>query len=167
MIDRGALVLAAPERGAYRGLRRRPLDGLAFTGRKGRDLARRYAQAVVEGEGVLEDLDEAIALRAEALKMGFRDVDVVVFAVPQTPWNPKALAVVEPAPAEDLEFLGWDVIEPIEPWDSPLAAESPPVPVNAFGLLDDRAGAEALAERTNATAPGDEPFVAARVWRVR
>lgn len=165
MIDRGALVLAPLEGSSYKGLRRPPLDGLAFTGRKGKELARRYVDAVVVGDGVLEDLDEAIALRDAARQMGF-EVDAVVFAVPQTPWSPRALPVVEEAPADDLDPLGWDVIEPLEPWDSPLAS-APPAGVNEHGLLRDRAEAEALAARLNAEAPGDEPYVAARVWRVK
>ncbi len=167
MIDRGALVLAPAPQGPYRGVHRPPLDGLAFTGRKGKDLARRYVGLVVEGEGVLEDLDDAIALRDDARKMGFTDLDVVVFVVPQVPWVPKGLPVLEAPPADDLEPLGWDVFEPIEPWHSPLAGDAPSVPVNAFGLLEDRGAAEALAARTNDDSPGDEPYVTARVWRVK
>ena len=68
MIDRGALVLAL--QGTYRGLHRTPLDGMTFTGRKGRSLAERYTRAVIAGDGVLEDLDEAIALRDQARKLG-------------------------------------------------------------------------------------------------
>ncbi|MFO0608162.1 MAG: hypothetical protein U0324_33665 [Polyangiales bacterium] len=167
MIDRGALVLAPTEGTPYAGLRRKPLDGLAWTGRKGKDLARSYAQRIVEGDGVLDDLDDAIALRDAARAMGFADVDVVVFAVPQTPWNPKALPVAEDPPAEDLEFLGWDVVEPMEPWDSPLAKAGHGEAVNARGLLADRSAAERLAARVEAETPGDEPWVAVRVWRVR
>lgn len=167
MIDRGALVLAPTEGSVYQGLRRRPLDGLAWTGRKGKDLARSYAQRVVEGDGVLDDLDDAIAMRDAARAMGFAGVDVVVFAVPQVPWSPRALPVVEEAPAEDLEFLGWDVVEPMEPWDSPLAREGHGEAVNARGLLDERGAAERLAAKVEAETPGDEPWVAVRVWRVR
>lgn len=167
MIDRGALVLALYEKGSYRGVHRKPLDGLAFTGRKGKELARRYAAHLVEGDGVLDDLDDAIALRDEATRMGFRDLDVVVFAVPQTPWNARALPLADDAPADDLEPLGWDVIEPIEPWHSPLAAASAPVAVNTFGLCETRGEAETLAARINAESPGDEAYVTARVWRVR
>lgn len=167
MIDRGALVLAPSEKGPYRGVHRRPLDGLAFTGRKGKELARRYAAHIVEGEGVLDDLDDAIALRDEAARMGFHDLDVVVFVVPQTPWNPRALGLVEEPPADDLVAVGWDVIEPIEPWHSPLAMGTPPVAVNAAGLCETRAEAEALAARVNEESPGDEAYVAVRVWRVR
>ncbi len=167
MIDRGALVLAPRAGVSYRGVNRTPLDGLAYTGRKGKELARRYAAHIVEGEGVLEDLDDAISMREEARRMGFADLDVVVFVVPQTPWAPKSLPVVEAPPADDLEALGWDVFEPIEPWCSPLAVEAPPAPVNANGLLDDRGAAEALASKLNAEAPGDEPYVAALVWRVK
>ena len=75
--------------------------------------------------------------------------------------------MLEAPPADDLEPLGWDVFEPIEPWHSPLAGDSPSVPVNAFGLLEDRGAAEALAARTNDDSPGDEPYVTARVWRVK
>ena len=167
MIDRGALVLGAAEGSTYGGLRRTPLDGLAFTGRKGKDLARRYADALVDGDGVLEDLDDAIAMRDAARQMGFA-VDAVVFAVPQTAWEPRGLPVVEAPPADDLEFLGWDVIEPLEPWDSAIARTTPPG-VNEHGLLRDRAEAEALAAQRNANTeePGDEPYVAARIWRVK
>jgi hypothetical protein len=167
MIDRGALVLAPFVGGAYRGVYRTPLDGLAYTGRKGKELARRYAAHIVEGDGVLEDLDDAISLREEAKRMGFHDLDVVVFVVPQTPWNPKGLSVLEEPPADDLEALGWDVFEPIEPWNSPLATEDPTWPVNAFGLLEDRGAAETLAAKLNEESPGDEPYAAARVWRVK
>lgn len=167
MIDRGALVLAPSTKGAYRGVNRPPLDGLAYTGRKGKELARRYAAHIVEGDGVLEDLDDAIGMREEARRMGFTDLDVVVFVVPQTPWNPKGLPVVEAAPADDLEALGWDVFEPLEPWCSALASETPVAGANAYGLLDDRASAETLAAKLNVEAPGDEPYVAALVWRVK
>jgi hypothetical protein len=167
MIDRGALVLAPADGSSYAGLRRTPLDGLPWTGRKGKDLARRYACRIVEGDGVLEDLDEAIALRDAARAMGFPTVDVVVFAVPQTPWSPRALPVLEAPPADDLEFLGWDVIEALEPWDSPLARPGHGEVVNAHGLLDDRGRAERLAARLEAETPGDAPWVAVQVWRVR
>jgi hypothetical protein len=167
MIDRGALLLAPREGSPYRGLRRTPLDGLAWTGRKGKELARRYAAHIVEGDGVLDDLDDAIGMRDEARAMGFADVDVVVFAVPQTEWVPKGLPVMEEAPADDLEFLGWDVVEPIEPWDSALVKEGHGAEVNAHGLLAGRGAAETLAAKVEAATPGDEPWVAVRVWRVR
>ena len=167
MIDRGALVLAPKAGLAYRGVNRTPLDGLAYTGRKGKELARRYAAHIVEGDGVLEDLDDAISMREEAKRMGFTDLDVVVFVVPQTPWAPKSLPVLEAPPAEDLEPLGWDVFEPLEPWCSPLAVETPPSAVNSYGLLDDRGAAETLAAKLNDESPGDEPYVTALVWRVK
>jgi hypothetical protein len=167
MIDRGALVLAPREGSPYRGLRRTALDGLAWTGRKGKDLARRYAERLVEGDGVLDDLDDAIELRDAARAMGFADVDVVVFAVPQTDWVPRLLPVVEEAPADDLEFLGWDVVEPIEPWDSALVKDGHGATLNEHGLVAGRGAAEALAAKVEAETPGDEPWVAVRVWRVR
>jgi hypothetical protein len=165
MIDRGALVLGPRDASTYRGPHRTPLDGFAFTGRKGKDLARRYASALIAGDGVIEDLDEAIALCHEARRLGFTDVDVVVFVVPQVPQVVRGLPVIEPPPADDLELLGWDVIEPIEPWHSPIAKSHSYV-VNPWGLLLDRSSAESVATRTNEQTPGDVPYVAVQVWRV-
>ncbi len=166
MIDRGALVLARRGTGAYRGTRRTPLDGMAFTGRTGKQLGRRYTDAVVAGDGVMEDLDEALAVRDEARRLGL-DVEAVVFEVPQTPFvpaGPGRLPLVDAPPAEGLELLGWDVIEPIEPWDSPLAGLPPPVAINVHGLLSTRDEAEVLAAALNAAGGSDEPWVTARIW---
>lgn len=168
MIDRGALVLAPRAGSLYRGLYRTPLDGVTFSDRRGRDVARRYAELLVEGEGVIEDLDDALALRSEAGRHGAEALDVVVFAVPQTPWVPKGLPVVEAPPADDLEPLGWDVVEPLEPWFSPLAtAASENLPLNAHGLFEDRNGAERHAAHCNETDAPEDPYVAVRVWRVK
>ena len=113
MIDRGALVLGpSPVAASYRGVHRPPLDAQAFTGRRGRELARRYADAVVAGDGVIEDLDDAITLRGEATAMGIAGLDVVVFELPQEPApRPGAVPIAFEPPAEGLRLLGYDVIE--------------------------------------------------------
>lgn len=165
MIDRGALVLSRAPNERYRGAHRTPLDGMQFTGRKGRDLGRRYASAVVAGDGVLEDLDEAIAFMHEARELGLGALEVIVFEVPQTPFVRHSLPVIEAPPAEDLALLGWDVIEPIEPYFSPLSSGDAGQKPNDYGLLATRAEAEALAASLNRESPGDEDYVAARVWR--
>lgn len=167
MIDRGALVLARTAHETYRGPHRTPLDGLEFTGRKGKDLARRYAVAVVEGEGVLEDLDEAVSLLHEARALNVGPIEAIVFEVPQTPMGRGVLPVHEPPPADDLTFLGWDVIEPMEPYFSPLAAGSAGHKVNDHGLLATRAEAESLAAKMTAGSDDETPYVACRVWSVR
>src|SRR4051794_16033813 len=115
MLDRGALVLERAEGRAYRGVHRRPLDAMPFTGRKGKTLARRYADAIVAGDGVLEDLDEALSMRDAAEAMGLHGLEVIVFEVPQEPLpGPRALPVAPTPPAEGLVLLGYDVIELIE-----------------------------------------------------
>jgi hypothetical protein len=165
MIDRGALILGPHPSGRYRGVHRTPLDGQRFTGRKGRALAKRYADALVAGEGVIEDLDDAMQMLAGAAKMGIEDLEVVVFEVPHepTPTNP-ALALVPNAPAEGLVLLGHDVFEPIEPYASPLACEAPDCRVNDAGLIDRRADAEAYARAATARGGFDEALVVARIW---
>ena len=71
--------------------------------------------------------------------------------------------MVSPAPAEGLTLLGWDVLEPIEPFWSPLAAEElHAAGLNAHGLFDTRAAAESFAAA--GTWDVDEPLVAARIW---
>lgn len=162
MIDRGALILAP--KGSYRGLYRPTLDGLGLTGKARRRLVERYTAAVVAGDGVLEDLDEALALCAEARRMGVEGVEVIVLEVPQEPFAPGRLDVVAVPPAAELTLLGWDVVEGLEPYHSPLAADPPPAGVNEHGLLPSRRDAEALAARLNDANPDDEPFVATRVW---
>lgn len=164
MIDRGALVVLTREGAAYRGAHRTPLDGAQFTGRKGKALGRRYTDAVIAGNGVLEDLDEAIELCREARSIGIA-CEVIVFEVPQTAYVPGALPVVDAPPAEGLSLLGWDVIEPIEPWDSPLTKSAElPAGLNANGLFATRREAESFAASANASEASDEPRVAARVW---
>ncbi len=163
MIDRGALVLAL--RGSYRGLHRTPLDGMTFTGRKGRSLAERYTHAVIAGDGVLEDLDEAIALRNEARKLGLA-VEAVIFDIPHEPRPPSdrvILPVVDTPPVPEAVLLGWDVVEALEPWDSLLTDGKPELALNAHGLLNNRVAAETLAAGINAQAP-EEPWVPVRVW---
>lgn len=162
MIDRGALLLRRGD-GGYRGPWRPPLDAVS----RGAPPALRrvvddYRAALLLGDGVLEDLDEAVALRDRARAAGATDVELVVFEAPQ-PAAPGALPVASDAPAEGLAFAGWDVIEAIEPWCSTLRDATNPLPRNAFGLLDDRAAAEAIAREANAAGPEDE-LVAVRVW---
>ena len=82
MIDRGALVLAHAESQRYRGARRASLDGMSLRGSGSGALKARYREAVVAGEGVVEDLDEAIDMADHARRLG-ATVDVVVFEVPQ------------------------------------------------------------------------------------
>jgi hypothetical protein len=162
MIDRGALVLAHAESQRYRGARRASLDGMGLRGSGSGALKARYREAVVAGEGVVEDLDEAIDMADHARRLG-ATVDVVVFEVPQGAAVAGALPVVSPAPAEGLTLLGWDVLEPIEPFWSPLAAEElHAAGLNAHGLFDTRAAAESFAAA--GTWDVDEPLVAARIW---
>ncbi|MBI5514359.1 MAG: hypothetical protein HY909_11360 [Deltaproteobacteria bacterium] len=161
-VDRGALILCRDPTREYRGTHRTPLDGVAFRGRRGRDLGRRYAEALVDGEGVLQDLDQALALCAEATALGIPSLEVIVFEVPQRPAGP--LAVLEPPPAEGLELLGWDVFEPLEPWWSPLSSGAVEG-LNACGLFARREDAEALARRLNDDGATDEPAEAVRVWK--
>lgn len=162
MIDRGALLLL-PGPGAYRGTSRPALDADAARAPAPlRAVIDAYRTAIVEGDGVLEDLDEAIALRDRARAAGLADVELVVFEVPQPP-PPGALPVAADAPSAGLRFAGWDVIEPLEPWWSRVRDAVEPLRRNAFGLLDDRAEAESLAASTT-VADGDEPLTPARIW---
>jgi hypothetical protein len=170
VIDRGALVLESPVAGAYRGVCRRPLDAWIWRHKgKGRVLNERYRDSVVDGDGVIEDLDEALALRDEALKLGHPGVDVVVFEVPNGPWVPGSLPVATEAPAEGLVLLGWDVFELMEPWWSPLgknADDVDPAKLNANGLFPGRAAAEEYVARYTERCPDEEPLLAARIWLV-
>jgi hypothetical protein len=167
MIDRGALVLAPYPDGAYRGVHRAPLDAQHFTGRRGRDLAERYRDAIVAGDGVIEDLDEAIDLLAAGSKIGLEGLEVIVFEIPQEPAPaPRALPIAPTPPAEGLELLGYDVIEPLEPYWSPLATATPPCPVNEHGLMVRRAEADAFVQQYNARPETEDPLVAVRVWRL-
>lgn len=160
MIDRGALVLSRVP--TYQGLHRPALDAVTPRNKRGHALARRYADAVVEGEGVLEDLDEALEMRNQGRAMGL-DVDVVVFEVPQRPAAPGGLPVVAEPPAEGLRLVGWDAVEALEPWWSPFSSGGGDVARNAAGLLDDRTQCERFVAAHNAAAP-DEPLVAVRIW---
>lgn len=170
MIDRGALVVATPTGGSpYRGVNRPPLDGQRFTGRTGKELAQRYRSVIVAGEGVIEDLDEAIALRMAAVKIGVT-VEVIVFELPQEP-RPRegALPVASTPPAEGLELLGYDTIEPLEPFWSPLAVATGSMGnarTNEHGLFGGRAEADAFRTIWSKTHPNDEALEAVRVWAV-
>jgi hypothetical protein len=164
MIDRGALVVTRPTGAVYRGVHRASLDATHFTGRKGKELAARYREAIVAGEGVLEDLDEAIELRNAAEKIGIVGLEVIVFEVPQEPPPPpRGLPIAPVQPAEGLVLLGWDVIEVIEPFWSPLTQPAGTA-VNEHGLLADRATADGYARTWNAAHTDDDPLVAVRVW---
>ncbi len=164
MIDRGALVLELPAEG-YRGVHRRPLDAMPFTGRKGKDLGRRYTAGILEGDGVLEDLDEALSLRDAVRGIGLA-VEVVVFEVPRVDSAPGGLEVIATPPAEGLSLLGWDVFESMEPWWSPISSAPRDATRNAAGLFATRREAERYldawaADPANET---DEPMVVARIW---
>lgn len=165
MIDRGALVLGPFAAGPYRGVHRPPLDAQNLPGPSGRDLRRAYAAAIVEGDGVIEDLDQALAFQQQAERIGMRGLDVVVFERPsEPPPGGRILPIAVVPPAEGLHLLGYDVIEPIEPYWSPLAVACPPIPVNEYGLLATRADAERWARELNEQQTYDEPLVAVRVW---
>lgn len=162
MIDRGALLLLRGD-ASYRGTWRPALDHDAPHAPAAlRAVIADYREAIVEGEGVLEDLDDAVGLRDRARAAGLSRVELVVFEVPQPP-PPGALPVASEVPAEGLTFAGWDVIEPIEPWASILRDAPISLPRNAFGLLDARADAESLARAHNASGAEDE-VLAARIW---
>lgn len=162
MIDRGALLLLRGD-GRYRGTWRAALDvGASRAHPALRAVMTAYREALVEGDGVLEDLDEAVALRDRARAAGATEVELVVFEVPQPP-PPGALPIAAEAPAEGLTFAGWDVIEPIEPYCSALRDAPESLHRNAFGLLDQRAEAESLARARNASGAEDEAHPA-RIW---
>lgn len=167
MIDRGALVRAPVEGSPYRGPHRPPLDAMRFTGRKGKELAREYQEAVGAAGGVLEDLDDAIAFTQRAQQMGFLQLEVIVFEVPQEP-APRAgtLPVAPTPPAEGLELLGWDVIELLEPWWSPLSKKDHTAATNSYGLFSTRKEAEDFCTEYNSKKPDDELHTI-RVWLCR
>jgi hypothetical protein len=121
-----------------------------------------YREALVEGEGVLEDLDEATALLAQAREAGATEAELVVFEIPQPP-TPGSLPLLSDVPAEGLTLAGWDVIEGIEPFCSALRDAPDPLRRNAFGLLELRADAESLARARNEAGVEDE-LHAARIW---
>lgn len=153
MIDRGALVLARAQPGAYRGVQREALDASAAVPEPVRA---RYREGLLDGESVLEDLDEALALCAES-GGGF---EVVIFEVPQEPGG--LLALAPEAPAEGLALLGYDVVELLEPWWSAVRAGKAEGARNEHGLLARRAEAEREAQRLSEGE--DEALHAVRVW---
>lgn len=163
MIDRGALLVLRGTT-AYRGTWRPALDAHPRAKEPAlRAVVREYREALLDGEGVLEDLDLATDLLQRAHDAGITDVELIIFEVPQpTPAGALPLAV-EP-PAEGFSLAGWDVIELIEPFCSALRDAPESLRRNDFGLLTDRPSAESLARAHNATAPDDE-VVAARIWR--
>ena len=165
MIDRGALVVARIEGETYRGVHRLALDAQPFTGKRGRELGQRYRDAIVAGDGVIEDLDEAIALCEAATKIGVEKLEVLVFEVPQEP-APRAgsLPIAAPQPAEGLVLLGWDAIEMLEPFWSPVAAGKCEAARNEHGLMPDRAAADAFVSGWNRAHADEDPVVAVRVW---
>lgn len=166
MIDRGALVLARDANSAYRGVHRPALDAVA-SAKRFTKLRERYRDALSRGDSVIEDLDEALALAREA-RAGSLRVDVIVFEVPQDPAPAKgALPIAPTPPADDLEFVGWDVIELLEPWCSTLVLHGAAVERNAHGLIARRADAEALSTAHNARPDTEDPTRAVRVWLAR
>jgi len=149
-------------------MRREALDGMPLRGSGSGALRTRYREAVVAGEGVVEDLDDALDMADHARRLGAA-VEVVVFEVPQFQEAGTgtvlrgSLPVVPTAPAEGLVCLGWDLVEPIEPWWSPLATSGPVAPgLNAHGLFEGRAAAEKYA--AEGIWDVDEALVAARIW---
>lgn len=162
MIDRGALLLLRVASG-YRGAWRPTLDAHPRRDEAAmRELVREYREAVVDGDGVLEDLDLALSILARAREAGVDDVELAVFEVPQ-PAAPGALPLASEVPAEGLTLAGWDVIEVIEPYCSALRDATEPLSRNDFGLFTDRASADAFARARNAAEPEDE-LHAARIW---
>jgi hypothetical protein len=163
MIDRGALILARDARHAYRGVHRPALDAVALGGRA-RALRERYRAALLEGDSVLDDLDLALSLAADARRAGVA-VDVLVFEVPQEPAPARGSLPIAPTPPSDeLILLGHDVIELLEPWCSVLVLRGTSRERNEHGLLSRRAEAEALADEHNAREDTEDPVRAVRVW---
>ncbi len=166
MIDRGALVLARDANTSYRGVHRPALDAIA-TAKRFSKLRERYRDALLRGDSVIEDLDEALAFARDA-RAGSLSVDVIVFEVPQDPAPAKgALPIAPSAPADDLDFVGWDVIELLEPWCSTLVLRGTTLERNAHGLLARRADAEQLSAEHNARPDTEDPTRAVRVWLAR
>ncbi len=176
MIDRGALLLRWNPAVPYRGLHRTPLDGAPAPDARVARLYARYREALASGDGVLEDLDDALTMRLQAERAGARDVEVIVFEVPQErAQRPGALPIATAAPAAELELLGYDVCELMEPWWSCVRAGAcedggtntmqSASSVNAHGLLESRQQAERCAAAWNARAETDEQVSAVRVYR--
>ncbi len=166
MIDRGALVLARESTANYRGVHRPALDSAA-AGRRFEKLRQRYRSAILQGDSVIDDLDVALALAREARENGLR-VDVIVFEVPQEAAPIRgALPIAPTAPADELDFVGWDVIELLEPWCSVLVLRGTGVARNEHGLVAKRSDAEQIAVDHNALADTEDPVRAVRVWLAR
>lgn len=162
MIDRGALILRQGD-GPYRGTWRPALDAHPLARAPAmHDVAQAYREAIVDGEGVLDDLDLATELLRRARDAGAEDLELVIFEVPQPP-PPGALPLAVEAPAEGLRLAGWDVIELIEPFCSALRDAQEALARNEFGLIGDRSQAEALARARNDAGAEDELY-AARIW---
>lgn len=164
MIDRGALLLLRDPSG-YRGTWRPSLDAHPRAREPAlRRLVRGYRDAVVEGDGVLEDLDAALSLLQQSRELGLDELELIVFEAPQ-PSLPGALPLATEAPAEGLRLAGWDVIELLEPYCSALRDAPNSLQRNEFGLLAERSAAEALARELNAREPDDE-LHPARIWLI-
>lgn len=162
MIDRGALIVVRGS-AAYRGTWRPALDAHPRAKEPAlREVVRAYRDALLDGEGVLEDLDLATDLLQRTHDAGITDLEIMIFEVPQ-PSPAGALPLAVEPPAEGFSLAGWDVIELIEPFCSVLRDAREALPRNDLGLLPDRASAESLARAHNAAEPDDEA-VAARIW---
>lgn len=163
MIDRGALIVERRRNGGYRGVQRAPLDALC-PDKKQKKLRDDYRALIVEGDGVLTDLDEAIALLKQAIERKI-DVELIVFEVPQEAMPTRtALPLALEPPADNLVLLGYDVIELLEPYCSQLAISPGADELNEHGLLPTRGGAEGLAKTFNAQPEIEDPLHAVRVW---
>ncbi|MDP3276106.1 MAG: hypothetical protein Q8Q09_12980 [Deltaproteobacteria bacterium] len=162
MIDRGALIVASAT-GHYRGVHRAPLDAISSEKRHAK-LRSQYREALAEGDCVIDDLDVAIAL-AKSAREAKLDVEVIVFEVPQEPFVRGALPIVIAPPENELVFLGYDVIEVIEPFVSLLSVHAL-AGVNPHGLFAARAAAETIASVHNAEPSTEDRAVAVRVWHI-
>jgi hypothetical protein len=163
LIDRGALLVQIVAEGSYRGVQRSPLDAFV-TGKQLRALREQYRAAIVDGEGVLTDLDEAVAMLSQARASG-TPVELIVFEQPQEPLASRtSLPLAIDPPAENLVLLGYDVIELIEPFCSAIAQLPGGDELNENGLLPSRSAADGLATTLNAQPDLEDPYFAVRVW---
>jgi hypothetical protein len=163
MIDRGALVLGRDAAHAYRGVHRPALDAIALAKRSS-SLRKRYRDALIDGDSVIDDLDLAVELAVDARKASL-SVDVIVFELPQEPAPARGVLPIAPSPPSDeLVLLGYDVIELLEPWCSALVLRGTTLARNEHGLLARRADAEQLAAEHNAREDTEDPVRAVRVW---
>ncbi len=163
MIDRGALIVEGRPHGGYRGVHRTALDAL-LREKKQKSLVEKYREALIEGEGVLTDLDEAIELLVEAQERK-AIVELIVFEVPQEPAAARgSLPMALEPPAENLTLLGYDIIELIEPYCSPLSSMPGGDELNEHGLLPSRASADGLALSFNNHPEVEDPLHPVRVW---